>query len=90
MFFTFIALYYSGHVRQLRYSKLTDNAFRGAMLSPETGLTHAALVGLRKQSVPDAERLLSHHVADWMLRNGYQDDGEFVQVKLFAHLPLLI
>ena len=51
-----------------------------AMLAPDTGLTHAALVGLRKQSVPDAERLLSVHVARWLRNHGYTKEAEFVQV----------
>ena len=71
-----------GQVRQLRYEKLSEEAFKGAMLDPNTGLTHAALVGLRKQSVPDAERLLSFHVAKWMLDNEFQHEGTFVQVHI--------
>ena len=50
------------------------------MLAPDTGLTHAALVGLRKQSVLDAECLLSTHVAAWLHRNGFPVEGEFVEV----------
>ena len=71
-----------GHVRELRYAELNQDAFRDAMLAANTGLTHAALVGLRKQSVPDAERLLSHHVADWMLANNYPVEGTFVKVNV--------
>ena len=32
-------------------------AFDAAMMDPNTGLTHAALTGERKQSVADAERM---------------------------------
>ena len=39
------------------------------MRDSSTGLTHAALVGSRPQSVPDADRLLSHHVADFFERH---------------------
>ena len=49
-------------------------------MDSNTGLTHAALIGLRKQSVPDAERFLSFHIAKWMLENGFQVEGTFVQV----------
>jgi hypothetical protein len=51
------------------------------MLAPDTGLTHAALVGLRKQSVPDAERLLSIHVARWLRVHDYDKEAEYVQVR---------
>ena len=37
------------------------------------GLTHAALSGLRKQSVPDAERVLSYSMADFMASKGYEE-----------------
>ena len=70
-----------GHVRELRYQQLNQDGFRDAMRDPTTGLTHAALVGLRRQSVPDAERLLSYHVGRWMSDNGYPFEGEFVEVQ---------
>ena len=38
--------------------------FDDAMLDSSTGLTHAALTGERKQSVGDAERMLSFLVAN--------------------------
>ena len=40
---------------------LTYERFDEAMRDATTGLTHAALVGIRKQSVPDAEKMLSFH-----------------------------
>ena len=70
----------TGHVRELRYRPLSGDAFRDAMLAPETGLTHAALTGVRKQSVQDAERLLSIHVARWLLNNGHLVEGQYVKV----------
>ena len=49
--------------RERRYDELDVERFDEAMLDPDTGLTHCALIGQRKQSVVDEERLLSFHVA---------------------------
>ena len=51
------------HTREGNNNDLNYERFDEAMQNPMTGLTHAALVGSRKQSVPDAEKLLSFHVA---------------------------
>ena len=52
--------------------------FDDALTAPNTGLTHAALTGERKQSVVDAERMLSYLVADFLSKNGYAKEGEYV------------
>lgn len=44
-----------------------------------SGLTHAALVGKRKQSVKDAERLLSYHVVNSLERHGHNSEACYVQ-----------
>ena len=54
------------HTRELKNLRLSQEAFTKAFSDRSAGLTHAALVGLRKQSVRDAERLLSYSVADCM------------------------
>ena len=56
------------------------SAFVGAMNDPHTGLTYTALTGKRKQSVPDAEKLLSTSVADWCKKNGYPEEGRVVEI----------
>lgn len=53
----------AGSTRECRYQALDPEVFDRAMLDPMTGLSHAALTGQRPQSVEDAERLLSYHVA---------------------------
>ena len=68
----------SGHTRELRYQTLTQEPFIQAMNDPTTGLTHAALSGIRKQSVMDAERLLSFQVADFMHLNHFDSEAEYV------------
>jgi len=55
------------------------------MRNPMTGLTHAALVGSRKQSVPDAEKLLSFHVAKFFKDNHYLAEAEYVETVALWH-----
>jgi hypothetical protein len=43
---------------------LNYEAFDDALLDQNSGLTHAALIGIRKKSLIDAERLLSYHVVE--------------------------
>ena len=45
-----------------------------------TGLTQVSLQGLRKQSVEDAEKLLSTRVATFLESKGYQSEAEYVQI----------
>lgn len=47
------------HVQDGCYNDLNYEAFSDVLADTLSGLTHAALVGKRKQSVKDAERL--HH-----------------------------
>ena len=49
------------------------------MLDRSTGLTHIALVGGRKQSVPDAEKLLSFHVAKFLRDKNYYAEADFME-----------
>ena len=45
-----------------------------------SGLTYAALVGIRKQSVKDAERLFSLSLADFMDCKGYKAEAKYIRV----------
>ncbi|KAI8494599.1 hypothetical protein Bbelb_278250 [Branchiostoma belcheri] len=56
-----------------------------AMGSKDTDLTYAALVGLRKQSVSDAEKLLSHAVAQFFKSKGYESEAQYVKVVADWH-----
>ena len=69
-----------GHIREFRYYKLDPAAFEGALKAKETGLTHAALVGLRPQNVNDAANLTSYAVAKWMKENGHLETAEYIQL----------
>ena len=66
----------NGHCSCLDYA-----AFDAALRDPKSGLTHAALVGERKQSLVDAERLLSYHVVESLQRQGYKTEAEYVKVS---------
>ncbi len=54
-------------------------------VDPNTGLTFAALTGERKQSVVDAERMMSYLVAKFLSENGYEKEGEFVNIVAGWH-----
>jgi len=54
--------------------------FTEALNDPATGLTYTALTGQHKQSVPDAERLLSPAMAKFMAKRGYTEETRFIQV----------
>ena len=64
----------SGHTRELRYQN-----------DPTTGLTHAALSGIRNQSVMDAERLLSFQVSDFIHLNHLDSEAEYVYTVARRH-----
>lgn len=68
------------HTREGKCNSINYTIFDDAMRDKDSGLTHAALVGLRKQSVGDAERLLSFHVAEFLWKNGHTREAEYVQV----------
>lgn len=68
------------HVRAGGYSALNYEAFGDVIADPLSGLTHAALVGKRRQSVKDAERLLSYHVVQSLERHGYATEAQFVRI----------
>ena len=54
--------------------------FDEAMLHPGTGLTHAALTGERKQSVGDAERMLSFLVANFLREHGFIQEAKYIEI----------
>ena len=43
------------------------------------------MVGKRRQSVKDAERLLSYHVADSLQRHGYIEEANYVRIVAQWH-----
>lgn len=73
------------HTREGTYMSLNLDAFDEAMRDPSTDLTHTALVGKRKQSVTDAEKLLSYHVAQFLDKNGHSVEARYVQTVAKWH-----
>ena len=67
-------------VREGKDPHLHFEAFNDALHDSQSGLTYAALIGKRKQSLKDAERLLSCHVADSLRRNGHVQEAKHVQL----------
>jgi hypothetical protein len=51
-----------------------------AMHDPHTGLTYTALTGKRKQSVGDAEKLLSSAVSIWLTNHHHIYEGRFIRI----------
>ncbi|XP_072037947.1 uncharacterized protein [Amphiura filiformis] len=68
----------ASHTRDGQFPVIDTRRFKEAHESDLTDLTETALKGVRKQSVPDAEKLLSFAVADFMDRNGYTAEAEYV------------
>ena len=73
------------HVRNGGYIDFNYEAFDDVLKDPQSGLTHDALVGKRKQSLEDAERLLSYHVVESLQRHGYHREAEHVRVLANWH-----
>lgn len=67
-------------IRDGKDNRLNYKAFDDVLLDPKSGLTHAALIGKRKQSLVDAERLLSYHVVESLKRNGHEREAKHVEV----------
>ena len=84
------------HTREEEPPGTNLQGFDDAMLDPATGLTMAALTGERKQSVVDAERMLSYLVAKFLTEKGtqmkentlelLQDDTRPRMVEVFLNL----
>ena len=73
------------HTKDGNNSELNYERFDKAMRNSMTGLTPAALIGSRKQSVPDAEKLLSFHVAKFFRDNNYDGEAEYVETVAKWH-----
>ena len=68
------------HVRDGGYTAFDYEAFADVLADPLSGLTHAALVGKRRQSVKDAERLLSYSVVRSLERHEKNEEAAFIRI----------
>lgn len=66
------------------YTAFDYEAFADVLADPLSGLTHAALVGKRRQSVKDAERLLSYNVVRSLERHGKNEEAAFTGIRIIA------
>ena len=62
--------------------KLQLDRFVESMHFPQSGLTYPALVGSRKQSVQDTERLFSHSLLKFMEDKGYEYEAAYIRAVL--------
>ncbi|KAK3739432.1 hypothetical protein QZH41_015586 [Actinostola sp. cb2023] len=72
-------------IRDGNDQSLDFESFDEVLLDPGSGLTHAALVGLRKQSLVDAERLASKFVVRSLLAKGYNREAKHVKLLVNWH-----
>lgn len=61
-----------------------------ALEDPSSKLTYPALSGQRKQSVKDAEHLLSHEMVDFMERRNYTAEAEYIKVIILFIFTLVL
>lgn len=62
--------------------KLKPERFAEVLKCPKSGLTYPALVGSRKQSVEDAERLFSPGLLQFMKGGKYEYEAAYIEVVL--------
>ena len=70
----------NGNCEELDYA-----AFDAVLCDGKSGLTHVALISERKQSLLDAERLLSYHVVKSLRRQGYETEAQYVEIIVNWH-----
>ena len=73
------------HTREKGPEGTNLQGFDDAVCDSSTGLTLAALRGERKQSVQDAERMLSFLVAKFLREHGYEVEGRYVEIVAGWH-----
>ena len=59
--------------------KLQLQRYSEALHDKEAGLTYSAFIGSRKQSVEDAERLISDSLLKFMERKGYEYEACYIR-----------
>ncbi len=69
----------AGHTRCGGPDKLHLEYYVKALGDPSTNLTYPSFTGARKQSVPDAERLFSPELAQFMKLKGHEYEAEYIQ-----------
>lgn len=73
------------HTREKGPEGMNLQGFDDAVHDSSTGLTLAALRGERKQSVQDAERMLSFLVAKFLQEHGYVAESNYIEIVAGWH-----
>lgn len=69
----------------LKDPSLNFEAFDDVLMDSLSGLAHAALTGKRKQSLVDAEQLISTHVVSSLCRKGHHQEACHMEVLTHWH-----
>lgn len=69
----------------LKDPSLNFEAFDDVLMDSLSGLTHAALTGKRKQSLVDAEQLISMHVVSSLCHKGHHQEARHMEVSTHWH-----
>ena len=67
-------------IRKGKDVAINYEAFDDVLMDPKSGLTHAALIGKRKQSLVHAEKLISVHVTESLRRSGHVNEAKLIEV----------
>ena len=76
----FVLLRFGTDKQQVYRRNMDLRHFVSALNDPLTGLTYTAFTGVRKQSVPDYERLFSAGVLKYMQDHSHIEEARFVEV----------
>ena len=68
------------HTREAGPDAIPMERFMEALGDPESGLTHLALIGARKQCTDDVKKLFSTEMVAFMERNGYTAKADYIRV----------
>ena len=72
-------------IRQGKDPSLNFEAFDDVLMDSLSGLTHASQIGKRKQSLVDAECLISSHVVSSLLCHGHHQEARHIEVLTQWH-----
>ena len=63
-----------GGPEQLQVQRFCEAAY-----NQSTGLTYSALIGLKKQSIGDVERLFNPNIKEFMVQKGYTYEAHYIR-----------
>ena len=69
----------ASHTRSGGPANIKLERYTEALRDPTSGMTYPALIGARKQSVIDAERLFSSQLSTFMRKKGYDVEATYIE-----------